>query len=264
MSKEELFEMIKEKKVDVHLRVGVVGHALPCRDIMTEEYGCFDLDIDYDDNLFCKNDNRFDVVAVYTEEVKKRFEVFGDDVKDNEQMPHLLNKHQATVRLNEFAEKIADLEAKLAESEEYIKMLLEVKGIYIDLVNGYSEKCKNYEQQLAESARRNEQLVKALNGEVFINYKVPMENAKLKQQLAENEKEIEDRMMAFEKRCQEYYKSNEYKIDFAVEQLNFLKNEIEIIGHIPNYTVLPERELICRFDVLSLIENQIKQLKEGK
>ena len=47
-----------------------------------------------------------------------------------------------------------------------------------------------------------------------------------------------------------------------VEQLKFLKNEIEMMGHIPKYTVLPERELICRFDVFRLIDNQIAQLRE--
>lgn len=46
-------------------------------------------------------------------------------------------------------------------------------------------------KQLAESKEENKKLVKALNGDIFINYKVPMENAKLKQQLAEKEKEIE-------------------------------------------------------------------------
>ena len=44
--------------------------------------------------------------------------------------------------------KIADLEAKLAESEKYNKMLLEEKSGYIDLISGYSKKCKNYKQQL--------------------------------------------------------------------------------------------------------------------
>ena len=46
------------------------------------------------------------------------------------------------------------------------------------------------EAKLAESEHRNEQLVDALNGKVFINYKLPMENAQLKQQLAEKDKEI--------------------------------------------------------------------------
>ena len=46
------------------------------------------------------------------------------------------------------------------------------------------------EAKLAESEHRNEQLIDALNGKVFINYKLPMENAQLKQQLAEKENTI--------------------------------------------------------------------------
>ena len=45
-------------------------------------------------------------------------------------------------------------------------------------------------QQLAESNEENKKLVKALNGDIFINYKVPMENAKLKQQLHDIPKKI--------------------------------------------------------------------------
>ena len=46
------------------------------------------------------------------------------------------------------------------------------------------------EARLAESEHRNEQLVDALNGKVFINYKLPMENAQLKQQLHDLPKKI--------------------------------------------------------------------------
>ena len=47
------------------------------------------------------------------------------------------------------------------------------------------------EAKLAESEHRNKQLVDALNGKVFINYKLPMENAQLKQQLEENAQHTE-------------------------------------------------------------------------
>lgn len=52
------------------------------------------------------------------------------------------------------------------------------------------KKISDLEARLAESEHRNEQLVDALNGEVFINYKLPMENAQLKQQLHELPKKI--------------------------------------------------------------------------
>lgn len=78
----------------------------------------------------------------------------------------------------------------------------------------------------------------------------------LKQQLAEKDKEIEEKMMSFEKRCQEYYKSNEFKRDFAIQELEkvkeFIKNANGVIG-------LDWR--IDRFKVIETIDNQIKVLK---
>lgn len=43
--------------------------------------------------------------------------------------------------------------------------------------------------------------------------------ADLETELAEKDKEIEEKMMSFEKRCQEYYKSDEFKRDFAIQEL---------------------------------------------
>lgn len=47
----------------------------------------------------------------------ERFEIFGVDgkwcIKDNEQLPHLLDCYQSCVRLNEFSERIAELEEQL-------------------------------------------------------------------------------------------------------------------------------------------------------
>ena len=53
---------------------------------------------------------------------EERFEIFGDKlVKDNEQIPNLLNNYLCCVRLNEFVDKIADLEAQLAEKNKEIE-----------------------------------------------------------------------------------------------------------------------------------------------
>lgn len=80
--------------------------------------------------------------------------------------------------------KIADLETKLADMTKKYELASFPIGGLVDMA-------RKLEQQLKESEHRNEQLVDALNGEVFINYKLPMENAQLKQQLAEKDKEIE-------------------------------------------------------------------------
>lgn len=41
---------------------------------------------------------------------KERFEIFGKIIKDNEEVPNLLDNYLATVRLNEFNEKVKELE----------------------------------------------------------------------------------------------------------------------------------------------------------
>lgn len=81
-----------------------------------------------------------------------------ETIYDTKECEEYDNMQKATNWLNNQDQKIADLETKLAESEEYNKMLLEEKGGYIDLVSGYSKKCKNYEQQLAEKEKEIEAL----------------------------------------------------------------------------------------------------------
>lgn len=49
---------------------------------------------------------------------KERFEVFGKIIKDNEDIPALLDNYLATVRLNEFNDKVKELEQELAELKE--------------------------------------------------------------------------------------------------------------------------------------------------
>ena len=49
---------------------------------------------------------------------KERFEVFGKIIKDNEDIPALLDNYLATVRLNELNDKVKELEQELAELKE--------------------------------------------------------------------------------------------------------------------------------------------------
>lgn len=49
---------------------------------------------------------------------EERFEVFGNIIKDNEDIPSLLNNYQATVRLNELNDKVKELKQELAELKE--------------------------------------------------------------------------------------------------------------------------------------------------
>lgn len=65
---------------------------------------------------------------------------------------------------------------------------------------------------------------------------------------AEKDKEIEEKMMSFEKRCQEYYKSDEFKRDFAIQELEKVK-------------ILTEWKFESIADVVNQIDQQIKELK---
>jgi chromosome segregation ATPase len=143
---------------------------------------------------------------------------------------------------NEFVkgltDKIADLEAKLAESELKYNA---TNRAYWELVEKQDNSFSQYEKLIGE-------------------------NQQLKQQLAEKDEEIESWKQELRDNKHDFnmtiLEKDQDKISFAVEQLEFLKNEIKMIGHISNCTVLPERELICRFDVFRFIDNQKKQLKE--
>lgn len=70
---------------------------------------------------------------------EERFEVFYNDelgkwvIKDNEQMPHLLDNYKSCVRLNEFAEKVDKLQSQLAEKEKKIESCNHT--IYMNMLN---------------------------------------------------------------------------------------------------------------------------------
>ena len=150
---------------------------------------------------------------------------------------------------------------------------------------GYLRKTKvaDLEAKLAESEHRNEQLVDALNGEVFINYKLPKENKELKQQLAEKDKEIAglkllvdsfDKLKQYDKDAdlvlinpktccidgkELVIKSdNQDKISFALEQLEKVKEACKEIPQCDDYG----DDWVLQSGLNEYIDNQIKELKK--
>lgn len=131
-------------------------------------------------------------------EEKERYKLFEkNDIIDTEYCStdapcSLMSRYQACVRLNQQDKRIKELKEQLKNYKlcrcvdchtEYEKGL----ETFIDELEKENQQLK---QQLSESKEENKKLVKALNGEFFINYKVPMENAKLKQQLHDLPKKI--------------------------------------------------------------------------
>lgn len=58
---------------------------------------------------------------------KERFEVFGKIIKDNEEVPNLLDNYLATVRLNELNDRIKELEQDLEFTTKTANELIEIK-----------------------------------------------------------------------------------------------------------------------------------------
>ena len=133
-----------------------------------------------------------------------------------------------------YTKKIADLEAKLAESEELNKKLLLEKCDCLKLVCDYEE-----------------------------------EDRKLKQQLAEKEKEIE----SYEHEL-EVYKQNDNVYARNMNRLAIRHNQDKISFAVKQ--IVKTKEILIKFlqdegfyenewyDLFDKIDNQIKQLKEGK
>ena len=161
--------------------------------------------------------------------------------------------------------KISDLESKLAESEEKVKH-------WHDL---YNEKDKQF-----QSVRQRYHLLNKLQSNYDKKDKLHLaymqclelveENEKLKQQLAEKDKEIERLNLEFEtqedwqEKWQKLYDEtcnlNQDKISFAVEQLEKVK---ELVGE-KGVVSSPFGTLkIYASDVSEIIDNQIKELKKG-
>ena len=174
------------------------------------------------------------------------------------------NKNELLKVKQRLENRVADLETKLAESEkekENLKAQIILirnnvsQGSIKDLENLriLEEEKECFRQRLAEKTGELYQIYSHLGVEAF--------GEDIHEQAL---KEIANRENQYNQLIFKSKYTSEEMIDFAVEQLKFLRNEIEIMGHIPNYTVFPERELICRYDVFRFIDQQIKELKGEK
>ena len=181
----------------------------------------------------------------------------------------------------ELTNKITDIEAKLAESEEQIWALENQKL--------HAHNCLNkLKQQLAES---EEKIKKAYQeGLLQKQFDKDVEIEQLKQQLAEKDKEIENleqrvsdkstalygaELMArdvqwhLEKQIHELKQANQDKIAFAVEQLEKVKDSVlDVSNGYWKHFMTNGAEYMLSSDLESClkeyIDDQIKQLKEGK
>ena len=155
----------------------------------------------------------------------------------------------------DYEQKVKELEKQLAESErqyqEYRQIVekdieKEVDERMRDTIKEFNLDISQLKQQLAESEEENETFRKALQGEIFINYKIPMEIERLKQELAEKDKLI-----------------NEYA-DLAVKEIKAEDFAIDILEELDgssNY-INSKLDFECGFYISQkTIRDKIKELK---
>lgn len=132
--------------------------------------------------------------------------------------------------------KIADLEAKLAESEREHELL----------IDQFEEETEKLRKQIKQESDARKRFVEAVK--------------ELKQQLAEKEKENE--LMAKTLRMTKYIEKeiDQDKISFAVEQLEQLRHDIWTNQQDDGYTDMQ----VDLYDLNDTIDVRIMQLKEMK
>ena len=151
--------------------------------------------------------------------------------------------------MEKFNKVIADLEAKLAESEEQLKEeLVEKKGL---------------ERALSACNRQNDEFADMIK-------KLVNEKEELKQQLAEKERELAymtEQAKKFNNEAQKYFEDaycNDFhkrdKISFAIEELEQIRKEFEIKFKGCKWE---DKMLVGKFCNITneIIDNQIKELK---
>ena len=113
---------------------------------------------------------------------KERFEVFGKIIKDNEDIPALLDNYLATVRLNELNDKVKELKQELAELKEKDNYHLRYE------LAGADETITNLKKQLAEKDIRIEEL----EGQFAYECECNKQLVELQKQLEEKQNTIDE------------------------------------------------------------------------
>ena len=195
-------------------------------------------------------------------------------------------------------QKIADLEAKLAEKEKENKTLKDIRTLervvprnaqlnklsnrdcYLKgFENAISETIRTFEETYGkEKCKLIEERDKYLMDIVKVGgYEYQIEELKQQLEEKEKEKEKEKEYQSFKKIADEnvnYLKNrileetknyNQDKISFAIEQLEKVKEEMDLRPRgVSKGWKNKEYDTLVEEDVYEVIDNQIKQLKEGK
>ncbi len=222
LTKSSLSQLMKCKSLKCTFRNKRKAQIQPCGDVYSSIYGYFNLEDDYDENLHNKNDSRFDIISV-EEYMSKYFN--GDKLGSYEDSPITYVHNNMEEKFNKI---IADLEAKLAESEKKI----------LELQEDSIRDNMRYIEELAEKEKEIERL-----------------NLEFETQ--------EDWQEKWQKLYDETCNLNQDKISFALEQLEKVKENIKKVP-ITDYDLSRNFEKMYKQDAIRQIDKQIEQLKKIK
>lgn len=199
---------------------------------------------------------------------KERFEVFGKIIKDNEDIPALLDNYLATVRLNELNDKVKELKQELAELKEKDNYHLRYE------LAGADETITNLKKQLAEKDIRIEEL----EGQFAYECECNKQLVELQKQLAEKQKTIDEINKEFVQAihdwktlCAEKDKEisklqasyQQVKTQLAIQELEKVKYTLKHFCNIHNdeYYGVKSQVKGIEQDVCESIDYQIRELK---
>lgn len=146
---------------------------------------------------------------------EERFEVFGNIIKDNKDIPVLLNNYQATVRLNELNDKVKALKQELAKKQNTID---EINKEFVQAIHDWKTLC-------AEKDKEIESILKA--DDIWFNsYKYSIDELKQNQtqlaiqELAEVERLLyESHYKEIDGKCYAEYEDIKNLIDSRIKAL---------------------------------------------
>ena len=229
---------------------------------------------------------------------EERFEVFGNIIKDNEDIPALLNNYQATVRLNELNNKVKELKEKdnyhlryeLAGADEIIanlrqqleekqKTIDEINKEFVQAIHDWKTLCAEKDKEIKKlnwQLKDKDFIIKNLNHSLSV---APNANAgqraridELTKIVKEKDKEIEDwkqKTQTFLNRVNEqnYEIANNNPKQLAIQELEKVKELL--ITENKKYPIVYDITddlvggAIDKDKTFEIIDNQINELKKG-
>lgn len=195
---------------------------------------------------------------------KERFEVFRTIIKDNEDIPSLLNNYQATVRLNELNDKVKELKQELTEKQNTID---KINKEFVQAVHDWKVLCAEKDNLIEfgkeEIRKRNKRIDEIVERDKKLFEEKGKEIEKLKRQYTilenENGKLTTDLIMDKYKKAQ---KEVSFGKQLSIQKLEEVKKELRAKLHLLDSSKFGYlRHFVAWHDICDQINKQIKELK---